>query len=396
MKILVLSWEFPPRIIGGIARHVAELYPEIVQLGHDVHLITLEFANAAKFEIVEGIKIYRIFIPPDENFFQWINHMNEVMRETAENLISKIGTFDIIHAHDWLVADSAISLKYRFKIPLVSTIHATEYGRHNGIHNDTHIYISSKEGNLVYESWRVIVCSEYMRHELNRALGCPWDKMDVVYNGIRPEKKVRSPNFNCVEFRRKYARDEEKIIYYVGRMTYEKGIHILLNAAPKIIQALERKVKFVIVGGGNTNFIKDLAHRLDIDDRCYFTGFMSDEDLNQFQTVADCAVFPSLYEPFGIVVLESFASRVPVVVSDAGGLPEVVRHGQTGLVTQANNPDSLAWGILEMLRNPDYAQLLVNNAYEDLSKRFQWAKLAQQTVAVYSLVLQERQKTTWQ
>ncbi|WP_066343656.1 glycosyltransferase family 4 protein [Geminocystis sp. NIES-3708] len=396
MKILVLSWEFPPRIIGGIARHVAELYPEIVQLGHDIHLITLEFANAPKFEVVEGIKIYRISIPPNENFFDWVISMNDVMRVTSENLISKIGTFDIIHAHDWLVADSAISLKHHFKIPLISTIHATEYGRHNGIHNDTHIYISSKEGTLVYESWRVIVCSQYMRREINQALGCPWDKIDVVYNGIRPEKKRRSPNFDCTEFRRKFARDDEKIIYYVGRMTYEKGIHILLNAAPKIIEALEGKVKFVIIGGGNTNYIKDLAHHLGIWDRCYFTGFMSDEDLNQFQTVADCAVFPSLYEPFGIVALESFASRVPVVVSDTGGLPEVVRHGNTGMVTQTNNPDSLAWGILEMLRNPDYAQLLVNNAYEDLSKRFQWAKLAQQTVAVYNLVLHERQEITWE
>lgn len=395
MKILVLSWEFPPRIIGGIARHVAGLYPEIAHLGYDIHLITLEFGNTPKYEIVEGIKIYRISIPHNENFFEWITSMNDVMKVTAENLIKKIGTFDLIHGHDWLVADSAISLKHRFKIPLIATIHATEYGRHNGIHNDTHVYISSKEGMLVYESWRVIVCTDYMRYELHRVLGCPWDKIDVIYNGIRPEKKMRSPNFNCMEFRRKFAHDDEKIIYYVGRMTYEKGIHILLNAAPKIIEALEKKVKFVIIGGGNTNFIKDLAHNLGIWNHCYFTGFMSEEDLNLFQTVADCAVFPSLYEPFGIVALESFASRVPVVVSDTGGLPEVVKHGQTGIVTQANNPDSLAWGILEMLRNPDYAQLLVNNAYEDLSKRFQWSKLAQQTVAVYNLVLQERQKVTW-
>jgi len=123
---------------------------------------------------------------------------------------------------------------------------------------------------------------------------------------------------------------------------------------------------------------------------------MSEEDLNKFQTVADCAVFPSLYEPFGIVALESFASKVPVVVSDTGGLPEVVRHGQTGMVTKTNDPESLAWGILEVLKNPDYAQLLVHNAYEDLSKRFQWAKLAEQTVAVYGLILHQRQEVTWE
>ncbi|BAQ64521.1 glycosyltransferase family 4 protein [Geminocystis sp. NIES-3709] len=395
MKILVLSWEFPPRIVGGIARHVAELYPEIVQLEHDVHIITLEFGNAPKFEIVEGIKIYRISVPHNDNFFQWVANMNDIMRVTAENLINKIGTFDLIHAHDWLVADSAIPVKHHFKIPLIATIHATEYGRHNGIHNETHAYIASKEGTLVYEAWRVIVCSGYMRHEIHRALGCPWDKIDVVYNGIRPEKKVRSSNFDYWEFRRKFADDDEKIIYYVGRMTYEKGVHILLNAAPKILDTLEGKAKFVIIGGGNTNYIKDLAHNLGIWDRCYFTGFMSDDDLNLFQTVADCAVFPSLYEPFGIVALESFASRVPVIVSDTGGLPEVVRHGQTGIVTQTNNPDSLAWGILEVLLNKDYAQLLVENAYQDLSKRFQWRKLAEQTVGVYGLVLHQRQGITW-
>jgi glycosyltransferase involved in cell wall biosynthesis len=122
---------------------------------------------------------------------------------------------------------------------------------------------------------------------------------------------------------------------------------------------------------------------------------MSDEDLDKFQTVADCAVFPSLYEPFGIVALESFAARVPVVVSDTGGLPEVVRHTKTGIVTWTNDADSLAWGILEVLKNPGYAQWLVDNAYEDLERRFSWSKLAQQTEAVYGRVLHERSHVTW-
>jgi glycosyltransferase involved in cell wall biosynthesis len=122
---------------------------------------------------------------------------------------------------------------------------------------------------------------------------------------------------------------------------------------------------------------------------------MSDEDLNKFQSVADCAVFPSLYEPFGIVALESFAARVPVVVSDTGGLPEVVRHTKTGIVTYSNNADSLAWGILEVLKNPGYAQWLVDNAYEDLEARFSWPKLAYQTEAVYGLVLHQYARANW-
>jgi glycosyltransferase involved in cell wall biosynthesis len=153
--------------------------------------------------------------------------------------------------------------------------------------------------------------------------------------------------------------------------------------------------KLVIIGGGNTSHLQKQAWDLGIGDKCYFTGFMSDADLDKFQTVADCAVFPSLYEPFGIVALESFAARVPVVVSDTGGFPEVVRHTKTGITTQANNPDSLAWGILEVLKNPGYAQWLIDNAYEDLERRFSWPKLAKQTEAVYGRVLHERSQVTW-
>lgn len=122
---------------------------------------------------------------------------------------------------------------------------------------------------------------------------------------------------------------------------------------------------------------------------------MSDQDLDRFQTVADCAVFPSLYEPFGIVALESFAARVPVVVSDTGGLPEVVRHTKTGVVTWTNNADSLAWGILEVLQHPGYAQWLVDNAYTDLEQRFRWPQLAEQTAGVYGWVLHERSQVVW-
>jgi len=153
--------------------------------------------------------------------------------------------------------------------------------------------------------------------------------------------------------------------------------------------------KLVIIGGGNTDHLKQQAWNLGIAHKTYFTGFMSEEDLNKFQTIANCAVFPSLYEPFGIVALESFAARVPVVVSDTGGFPEVVRHTKTGIVTWANNAESLAWGILEVLKNPGYAQWLSDNAYADLERRFSWAKLAQQTEVVYKQVAQERSQVDW-
>jgi len=395
MKILVLSWEFPPRIVGGIARHVAELYPELVKLGHEVHLITVEFGQASMYEVVEGVKIHRVPVGHSNDFFHWVVNLNESMGDHGGKLILEEGQFDLIHAHDWLVGDAAIALKHTFKIPLIATIHATEYGRYNGIHTDTQRYINGKETILAYNAWRIIVCSDYMRREVERALHSPWDKIDVIYNGIRAEKKRHHEDFHALDFRRQFANDDEKIVYYLGRMTYEKGIPILLNAAPKILWEMGGKVKFVIVGGGNTDHLKRQAWDLGIWQHCYFTGFLSDEYLDKFQTIADCAVFPSLYEPFGIVALESFASRVPVVVSDTGGFPEVVQHTKTGIVTWVNNADSLAWGILEVLRNPDYRQWLVDNAYEDLERRFSWPKLAKQTEKVYQRVVQERSQIPW-
>ncbi len=395
MKILVLSWEFPPRIVGGIARHVAELYPELVKLGHEIYLITVEFGQAPAYEVVEGIHVHRVPVPSGHDFFHWVANMNESMGALGGKLLRESDSFDLIHAHDWLVSDAAIALKHHFKLPLIATIHATEYGRYNGLHNQTHYYIHGKEAHLAHEAWRIIVCSNYMRREMQRAFQSPWDKIDVIYNGIRPEKKPKWHEFDAWDFRRRFASDDQKIVYYVGRITHEKGISVLLNAAPQVLWEMSGKVKFVIVGGGNTDGLKFLAWNLGIWEHCYFTGFMSDDDLHKFQTVANCAVFPSLYEPFGIVALESFAAMVPVVVSNTGGLPEVVQHGKTGIVTEVGNPDSLAKGILEVLKNPGYRQWLVNNAYADLEWRFNWSKLATQTEKVYQQVVAERAQVEW-
>lgn len=395
MKILVLSWEFPPRIIGGIARHVAELYPEIVKLGHEVHLITVKSGEAPMYEIVAGIEVHRVPVGPSQNFFHWIANMNEAMGRHGGKLIKEEKNFDIIHAHDWLVTDAAIALKHLFKLPLIATIHATENGRHNGIHNHSQQYINEKEKELVYNAWRVIVCSKYMRVEVARTLDSPWDKIDIIYNGICAEKKPSRDEFDAVHFRRHFAEDREKIVYYLGRMTPEKGLSVLIHAAPRVIAEMGDRVKFIMIGGGKTDHWKQEVWNLGISERFNFTGFMSEENLDKFQAIADCAVFPSLYEPFGIVALESFAARVPVVVSDTGGLPEVVEHGKTGIVTKVGNSNSLAWGIVEALRDSNCVQKLVSNAYQELEYKFCWGRIAKQTDIVYQRVAAERLQVVW-
>jgi glycosyltransferase involved in cell wall biosynthesis len=332
--------------------------------------------------------VHRVAVAPGQDFFQWIGNLNESMGDYGGKVLLEKGPFDLIHAHDWLVGDAARALQHHFQLPLIATIHATEYGRCNGLHNDTNHFINNKEKELARDAEQVIVCSEYMGREVGYALNCSLEKIHVVYNGICPSKKEQDPEFDYQQFRQRFATDDEKIIYYVGRISHEKGIAVLIEATAKVLQNLGEKVKLVVIGGGNTDHLKQQAGELGIYHKCYFTGFMLDEELDKFQTIADCAIFPSLYEPFGIVALESFAARVPVVVSDAGGLPEVVHHGKTGIVTWASHADSVAWGIEEILNNPDYAQKLVQNAYEELETRFSWAALAQQTEAVYLRALQ--------
>lgn len=387
MRILALAWEFPPRIVGGISRHVAELYPEIVKRGHEVHLITVAVENGLVEEIVDGIHVHRIPVGANNDFFQWVVQMNVNMLNFARQFLA-VNSMDLLHAHDWLVEETAIAITSEFQIPLVSTIHATEYGRCNGIHNDTQRYIHQKEIFLTQASQRVIICSEYMRGELQRAFNCPTEKTDVVYNGLSVERWqniTAEHQYDLADLRSQYAKPEEAIIYFVGRITYEKGIYILLNAMPKVLAAMNDQVRLIIIGTGDAYSIllQRQAWDLGIYHKVSFTGFMADADFWKFQKVANCAVFPSLYEPFGIVALESFAAKIPLVVSDTGGLPEVVRHKITGIVTHVNDANSLADGIIEVLKNPEYAQTLVDNAQSELRDRFAWEKLAEQTEAVF-------------
>ncbi|MCS6958592.1 MAG: glycosyltransferase family 4 protein [Pseudanabaenaceae cyanobacterium SKYGB_i_bin29] len=388
MRILVLAWEFPPRIVGGIARHVAGLFPAVVQRGQTVHLLTVATANTPSYEVVKGIHVHRLPIPEQRDFFQWVKGMNQVMVEWGHKLINE-QPFDLLHAHDWLVGEAAVQLAAQTGLPLVATIHATEYGRHNGIHNDSQRYVSDQERRLASAACRVIVCSQYMLREVGWALGCPPHKVDVIYNGINPEQAYVPP-FDREEWRAQFAPPDTKIIYYNGRLSHEKGIFVLLNAMPRVLQGMAGKVRCLIVGAGHPGhelFLKRQAEQLGIKDKVIFTGFMADEDLPKLRSVADCAVFPSLYEPFGIVALESFAAGVPVVVSNTGGLPEVVEDGVTGIVTKVNNSQSLAEGILRVLQDADLAQTLVANARAVLDVKFNWHMLAQQTIETYQKCL---------
>ncbi len=394
MKVLMLSWEYPPKSVGGLAQHVYDLTNALAENGVDVHLITSGGAGAPSFEQVNGIKVYRVepYRVSSPDFVTWVVQFNVALLERAIPLLVSNGEFQMLHAHDWLVAYAARAIKHAGRIPLVATIHATEYGRNHGLHNDVQRHISDIEWWLAYEAWRVICCSRYMEGEVGNVFQLPTDKIAVIPNGV----DVNNFRTGSREARRTdYAAVDEKIVFYVGRLVREKGVQVLLDAAPEIL-AHHPQTKFVIAGKGP--YLDSLIHQaavLGIANRVYFTGYISDEVRNSLYSWADVAVFPSLYEPFGIVALEAMAARTPVIVADSGGLGEIVKHGEDGLKAYAGNSHSLAQNILAVLKQPQLGEKLRENAYKRVLNEFNWHIIACQTISVYQDVWEAHCGTPW-
>ena len=305
----------------------------------------------------------------------------------ASEIIQKEGEFDVIHAHDWLVAYAAKTLKHSYNIPLVSTIHATEAGRNSGIRDSQQKYINDTEWMLTYESTEVIVNSNYMKGELQRLFGLPFEKINVVPNGVN--LLLYSGIDRDYEFRRRYAMDNEKIILFVGRLVYEKGVQHLIAAMPKILNGYH-DAKLVIAGkGGMMDELKQEANALGLGDKVYFTGYINGKDVPKLYKAADVAVFPSTYEPFGIVALEAMLSERPIVVSDIGGLNEIVQHRENGMKCYAGNANSIADSILELLYNPELCANLTKKAKAKVRNEYNWNKIAQDTHFIYQKAICE-------
>ena len=383
MKILMLTWEYPPRVVGGISRVVYDLSHTLIKDGHEVTVITYKDGDTPYFEDDKGVKVYRVdnYMINPNNFIDWIMQLNFNMVAKANEIISEEGKFDVIHAHDWLVAYAAKTLKNSYNVPIVATIHATESGRNSGIHDEQQRYINDTEWMLTYEAAEVIVNSNYMKGEIQRLFGLPYDKINVVANG------VNLSSFNGVErdynFRRKFAMDNEKIILFLGRLVYEKGVQHLISAMPKILEGYH-DVKLVIAGkGGMLDELKAQVEAMGIGQKVYFAGYLNGKDVQKMYKAADISVFPSTYEPFGIVALEAMLAERPVVVSDIGGLNEIVQHRENGMKTYAGNSNSIADSILELLYDHKLSAEIVKKAKNKVRNEYNWSKIAQDTHFTY-------------
>lgn len=388
MKILMLTWEYPPRVVGGISKVVYDLSHKMVKEGNEVTVVTYKDGDNVKYyENDKGVEVYRVdnYMIRPNNFIDWIMQLNFNMITKANEIINKNGKFDVIHAHDWLVAYSAKSIKESYNIPLISTIHATESGRNSGIHDETQRYINDSEWMLTYESSEVIVNSNYMKNEVQRLFGLPYDKINVIPNGVNLQL---FSNVNVdYDFRRQYAMDNEKIILYVGRLVYEKGIQNLIAAMPKILDRYNDS-KLIICGrGGMIDELREQVKYLGIDNKVYFAGYCDSKKMQKMYKCADVAVFPSTYEPFGIVAIESMLSGTPTIVSDVGGLNEIVEHGVTGMKSYAGNANSIADSVLALLFDPKLCANISQNAIKKVKENYNWAKITDNTYYVYQLAI---------
>lgn len=404
MRLLMLSWEYPPHIVGGLGKHVADLLPALARCsvtgdaGIQVHLLTPTDSGDAGIERDGNVTVQRVASNTDaaDAFLYRVEATNAALRRAAEALIAQEGPFDLLHNHDWLTAQAAWDLKHAFKLPLVGTIHATERGRGSGqLYGEQSQRIDAIEWRLNYESWRVICCANYMASEVHDYFGTPLDKVDVIPNGVDPSPFRALDGQDLSALRARYAGPEDRIVFFIGRLVHEKGVETLVRAAPAVLASVPQ-ARFVVAGRGpELPYLQGLVRDLGLGDRVLLAGFVSDDDRNRLLRLADCAVFPSLYEPFGIVALEAMAAHCPVVVSEVGGLREVVRHAETGITIYPGNVDSCAWGIRHTLERPDWARQRAENAYRDVLSTFSWDTIAAQTARVYQRVVRERAAAAW-
>ena len=392
MKILMLSWEYPPNVVGGLGRHVAELAPALAQHGLELHLTTPAIKTEHSTATVEnGVTVHRVAIPKvdADDIHSRAMQINQILEAYLRQSWEEYGPFDLIHTHDWLTGFAALALQQAWGRPLIATIHATEQGRNQGhLNHPLPQAIDRAERNLVHQAQRVIVCSHHMANEVQYFFQVSKDKLDIVPNGVCLANLQNGYNrAELASFRARYAAPDDQIVFSIARLVYEKGIHLLVQAAPQILQECPL-ARIIIAGKGpEAENLRRQAECLGVADRVNFIGFITDIERNLFFDIADCAIFPSLYEPFGIVALEAMALGCPLVVSDVGGFAEVVKHAETGIKIYPNNVDSTAWGIVHALTHPEWVQKHTIKARQAVETLFNWPRIAAQTAEVYRRVL---------
>jgi glycogen(starch) synthase len=412
LRVGFFVWEYPPRLVGGLGTYAEYLAHEFVDIGHDVSVFTLNGGDLKTREILRGVEVHRPLIADASNVFpffvvddlkKWgtnIKLFNDIFiynilsaTKFLNGLIKKENYhFDLVCVHDWLSSISGLVIKNESKIPVVFHTHSTEWGRSGGHGSEV---VSHLEGAMAQSADRIITVSYAMQQDLIKH-GWPQSKISVVWNGVDPERydprKIQQEDVEKI--REKYGIQKDwNMLLFVGRLTWVKNVRNLLQAMPMVLKEYPN-TKLVILGKGEEQMdIVETAGRLGIKDKVvYRFDFVSENERILHYAAADACVFPSIYEPFGIVSLEAMAMEKPVVVGARGvvGFKEqVISSGtdQNGVHINGEEPSDIAWGINETLRNPEKARNWGENGRKRVIEYFTWRKAAEETLKIYESIL---------
>jgi len=394
MRVLLVSWEYPPVVVGGLGRHVHALARELAAAGHEVVVLSRQptGSDAATHPTADttvgGVRVLRAAEDPmhlefARDLVAWTLAMGHTLVRTA---LTRLGDWrpDVVHAHDWLVAHPATTLADVLGVPLVATVHATEAGRHSGwLPGPLNRAVHSAEWALANRADAVITCSRAMRTEVARLFDLDPAAIHVVHNGIDARGwRVRRDRAAAV--RERYAPGPGPVLAFVGRLEYEKGVQDLLAALPWIRRRHPGTRLLVAGTGTQREFLAAEVARLRVGRAVTFTGHLPDRDLAALLVAADAVVLPSRYEPFGIVALEAAAAGATLVASTAGGLGELVVEGETGWSFPPADVPALAAAVGRALSAPAEARTHARRARARLRTEFAWAHIAARTVELYA------------
>lgn len=394
MRVLLVSWEYPPLVVGGLGRHVDALAREIAACGHEVVVLTRGEAGAPVEELRDGVRVRRSAVDPlaidftTESLLAWAQAAEHGLVRAALPLLRRWRP-DVIHAHDWLVAQTAVTVAEVTGAPLVATMHATEAGRHQGwLPRPLNLAIHSVERWLVDRASAVITCSSAMQEEVSRLFDTAADEVSVIPNGIDASQWRATPRVRALA--RAAHTADGPLIVFAGRLVHEKGVQTLIDALPELRRHWP-SVRLTVAGTGpRMDRLQDIARRRRVARAIDWAGFMTDHDLAALFGAADAVIVPSIYEPFGIVALEAAAAHAPLVVTDTGGLSDLVMAGAVGASCPPDDADALAKAIRAVLDDPAAARRAAARAARLVRRDYTWQAVASRTVDVYSRVASPR------
>jgi glycosyltransferase involved in cell wall biosynthesis len=409
LNILHFTWEYPPVVYGGLGTFAAEITKKQASLGHNVTVFALNRENRlSTYENTNGLDVYRpktldlthtFYLFADHELRSWganFQFFADVMSYNlmsssilVNSLVRKEGkSFDIVDSHDWLGIPGGIIAKGELKIPLIFHVHSTETGRSVGRGSHT-IKDIEFEGGQVADG--IITVSHAMSDELQK-LGFPQDKIRVCWNGVDPNKydpRLVSSK-ERIQLRRHYGiKDDEYLLFFIGRLVTVKGIDNLVKAMPSVLNDFPNTKLLVLGIGDMENGLRSLVKNYGLKDKVIFrTEFVNEEERILHYAASDGVVLPSLYEPFGIVCTEAMSMEKPVVVGARGtnGMREqVVPSGekQCGVHINPFDPNDIAWGIKQILESKEKSIIMGKNARDRVIEQFSWDAVANRTLGIY-------------